>query len=335
MPLKIIQSDIVHVKADAIVNSTNQFMVGVSGADFAIHQGAGPYLDNVCEILGTLKPGEINITPGFRLNCKYVFHTSAPSYHETNAPNLLKECYQKSLRQAAAMGLDSIAFPILGAGYHKFPKGLALRIAVDSIREFILENDLLVYLVILSFEEFEPEGDIFKGLEKYLTTTDTEKPSNHIPSLIHQQSKTLSASRILEWKESDVLLSPHFHDTESDLDDLLEAKEPTFQQMLLGIMDEKGIPPAKCYKKANIDRKLFSKIQCNVDYNPSKNTVMAFAVALELSLDETEELLMKAGFAFSDANKKDRVIRYFIMNRHYDIVDINQALFKYGLSLLD
>ena len=120
----------------------------------------------------------------------------------------------------------------------------------------------------------------------------------------------------------------------SSLEEALEEMDESFSQMVLRKIDEKGITDAACYKKAHLDRKLFSKIRKDIHYRPSKPTALALAAALELSLSEAEELLRKAGFALSRSNKGDIIIEYCFLHGIYDLFSINELLYHYDQVIL-
>lgn len=119
-----------------------------------------------------------------------------------------------------------------------------------------------------------------------------------------------------------------------EIDDLISALGQTFQQKLLALIDEKGYTDSQVYRKAHLDRKLFSKIRCNKDYKPSKMTALSLAVALELNLDEATDLLGRAGLALSPSDLTDMIVKYCIINRIYDIYEVNELLYEHDRQLL-
>ena len=154
-----------------------------------------------------------------------------------------------------------------------------------------------------------------------------EGPKKEEPTVGHPAAhRPLEASHLL-WEEDFSSVSPALQDYLNQLDE-------GFRDMLLRKIDESGMTDAECYKKANVDRKLFNKIKNQAEYKPGKSTVLAFAVALELPLSETEDMLRKAGFSLSHSSRFDLIVEFFIRNGQYDIYQINEALFAYDQALL-
>ncbi len=257
------------------------------------------------------------------LLAKYVIHTVGPVWHGGmfGEKRLLQSCYRTSLLLAKERDCESVAFPLISAGVYGYPKDKAIRVAMDTITDFLLENDMTVYLVIFDRSAFQISGKLFSDIQEYI--------DDHYVDL-HQDREGYCLQRMAM---AQPMLSPMAAKSLS-LDDALKTLDESFSQMLLRKIDEKGMKDAQCYKKANIDRKLFSKIRSDKHYKPSKPTALAFAIALELPLTETEDLLRKAGFALSHSNKFDVIVEYFIQNRIYDIFAINEALFAFDQSLL-
>ena len=327
MPLQIVRNDITRMKVDAIVNAANASLLGGGGVDGCIHRAAGPGLLAECRTLGGCRTGDAKITGGYALPCRYVIHTVGPVWRggTHGERELLASCYRTSLELAAAHDCETVAFPLISSGVYGYPKVQALQVAVDTIGEFLLSHDMTVYLVIFDRAAYTIGGKLFADIAAYI---DDRYVETHTDSRETQRRRMAMASMPMAAAEQVAAAAP------SGLDEALSKLDESFSQMLLRKIDERGMTDAQCYKKANIDRKLFSKIRSDVHYKPSKSTAMAFAVALELPLVEAREMLEKAGFAFSHASKFDIIVEYFIAHQNYNIFEINEALFAFDQSLL-
>ena len=324
MPLSIVRNDITTMKVDAIVNAANESLLGGGGVDGAIHRAAGPDLLKECRTLGGCKTGEAKLTRGYRLPAKFVIHTVGPIWHGGGhgEREKLVSAYRTSLALALEQGCETVAFPLISAGAYGYPKDQALKVAVDTIGDFLLAHDMTVYLVIFDRAAYTIGGKLFADIAAYI---DDRYVDAHTDGRETRRRQMAMASMPMAAPVGAVPPS---------LDEALGRMDESFSQMLLRKIDERGMTDAQCYKKANIDRKLFSKIRSDVHYRPSKPTAAAFAVALELSLEEARELLGRAGFAFSHASKFDIIVEYFIARQNYNIFEINEALFAFDQSLL-
>lgn len=344
MPLQIIRNDITKLNCDAIVNAANSTLMGGGGVDGAIHKAAGKGLLFECMKLGGCKVGQAKITGGHKLPCKYVIHTVGPKWKGgmQGEKELLESCYRESLNLALKNRCETVAFPLISSGVYGYPKDQALRVAVDTITEFLIENDMTVYIVVFDKSSFTISEKLFADIRSYIDDkyVDTHFEFNRTRRDECGESTILAETRILDADLADRCIEPTVFQQpaqatpQASLDELVSRIDESFSEMLLRKIDEKGMKDSECYKKANIDRKLFSKIRSDAHYKPSKPTAIAFAIALELPLDEVKDMLMKAGFALSHSNKFDIIIEYFITNGNYNIFEINEALFAFDQSLL-
>ena len=386
MPFTIVRNDITKMRVDAIVNAAKPSLLGGGGVDGAIHAAAGPELLEECRTLGGCRVGEAKCTAAYRLPCKYVIHTVGPKWHGGlfGEERALASCYRAALALAKNKGCESVAFPLISAENYGFPKDRAMRVAVETIGAFLLENDMDVSLVVYGAESTALSRKLFAGVQEYIDEHYVERRAPLFSrrdnrreesfgesvafnaSLAEDEARYSLAPEAQEESASPQAIRPKtkpkakkdaaahpagpaakeapppmaaFPEESADevtrvLDRMFVELDESFQQMLLRKIDESGMSDAQCYKKANLDRKLFSKIRKDVYYKPSKATAVALAIALELDLRETESLLSKAGYALSRSSKFDVIIQYFIERRVYDIFEINEVLFYYDQSLL-
>lgn len=354
MPFEIVRNDIINMQVDAVVNTANPDPVIGSGVDSGIHKKAGHELLAARQKIGCIAFGDAAITPGFGLDARYVIHTVGPIWQDGSQgeEQILSSCYRKSLALAKEYGCESIAFPLIATGNYGFPKPLALQIAVREISAFLLENEMQIYLVVFGREAFALSEKLFKSVSSYID-------ENYICSKILAEYGTEQPygsrperRRIREWlKRSrpiqedvcppqaleacpDMPVSAAIPMDSDEWGRLLKNLDAGFSETLLKLIDRTGKKDSEIYKKANVDRKLFSKIRNNMDYKPSKATALAFAFALELDVDETKDFIGRAGFALSHSSKFDVIVEYFLVNRNYNVFELNEVLFAFDQPLI-
>ena len=355
MPFQIIRNDITKVKADAIVNTANPDPEVGGGTDTAIYQAAG--WDELLEErkkIGPIEPGHTEYTPAFRLNAKYIFHTVGIFWIDGKHQERqnLRACYRSALSLAAKLSCESIAFPLLASGSYGYPKEVALDIARVEIEKFLRKHEMKVILVVFDRKAFELSRNLVGGIEEYIDEHSVRKLDEEEyrvdryyerlwRAALDDDPRASARKNLNRRPESDSTVTelrsyilPPEPKQKKSLNEILEDTGKTFQQKLFCLIDEKGLDDVDVYKRANMTRQTFSKIRSNAAYKPKKKTAVALAIALQLDMEETEDLLMRAGFALSTSSKFDLIISYFIDNQDYDTYKINCALFDYGQPIL-
>lgn len=324
MPFSIIRQDITRMKVDVIVNAANTALAMGGGVCGAIFRAAGEaQLQEACDRLSPIQTGEAVITPGFALPAKYVIHAAGPVYQpgETaRCQQLLRDAYTHSLELASKHSCKSIAFPLISSGIYGYPKAEALQVATAAIKDYLEGHDLTVYLVIFDRAAFSVSRELLGSVESYISERYVQACKARRRELLAVEQEALEAAA--PKKASGKLAA------------LIEELDEPFNATLLRLIDAKGKTDAEVYKRANLDRKLFSKIRTGKGYMPGKRTILALAIALELTLEETDDLLERAGYALSHSQKFDVIVEYFIVSGKYDIYEINQVLFQYDQPLL-
>ena len=411
MPFQILRNDITQMKVDAIVNTVSPEPGIGWGVDAGVHKKAGPMLLLERRKLGRLKVGSAAVTRAFDLPSRFVIHTVGPVWQDgtRGEQQLLRSCYDECLRLAKKKGCESIAFPLISAGNHGFPKSVALSIALDAIRDFILKEEMLVYLVVYSHDAFALSEKVFRDVHSFIDDNYTQENdllqygvADKCQLRYVQQKRILEAQNELDvpvfsktipatydaahapdmWDEAEdappeaapcpisFSRGPEPRDTMPlpcapapkeamplpsmapsprqermpkksvgysmpvSLQDMLRQEDVGFSQRLLQLIDRTGKKDSAIYSRANVTRQHFSKIRNDPGYKPTKATALAFAIALELDMEETRDLIGRAGFALTRSSKFDLIVMYFIQSGNYDIFAINAALFEFDQKLL-
>ena len=374
MPFKIVRNDITKMQVDAIVNTANEKPIYSSGTDFAIYMAAGENeLLSERKKIGYMKEGDVAITPGYRLPAKYVIHAVSPYYNGGKAgeETKLRDCYRKSLYLAYDNQCKSIAFPLISTGNYGYPKEEAIRIAVDEINVFLLQYDMLIYLVVFDTKSTELGRKLYPALETYIDhhyvsdkqeeeygdryscalpqnppaynkcanragKVDKRAKTYNVPSKEMRGESTLlprmSAPQMcIDKLEAEEDFSDFYEEHESALKERIKHMSDTFQEYLFYLIDNKGLGNTEVYKRAIITKQLFSKIKLNPHYHPDKATAMRLCIGARLNMDETIDLLARAGYALSPCDKRDIIFSFFIENNVYDMIEIDIALEEHGL----
>lgn len=331
MPFSIIRQDITKMNVDAIVNAANTELKMGGGVCGAIFKAAGANkLQAACARLAPIRTGAAVITPGFKLPAKYIIHTAGPVYQdgEHNEAKLLGDCYRNSLNLALANNCESIAFPLISSGIYGFPKSEALQVATAAIEAFLSEHEMDVSLAVFDNEALLLSEALVGEVTSYIDEnyaeahTDKRRTSRQLNNLPHLEVRSYLT-------RPEILSTP-----DTGLEDLIGKLDEPFSVTLLRLIDAKGFTDVEVYKRANLDRKLFSKIRTNHAYMPGIRTALALCIALELNLEETADLLERAGLTLSHARKFDVIVEYFILKQKYDVFEINEMLFKFDQPLL-
>lgn len=338
MPFTIVRNDITAMQVDAIVNTANPRPAIGGGTDSAVHKKAGPRLLEARKRIGHISPGQAAITPAYGLDAEYVIHTVGPVWVDGShgEKDLLADCYRNSLQLAKDRGCQSVAFPLISTGTYQFPKGLALEIATGVISRFVLTNDIMVYLVVFDKASYTLSEKLMRDVKSYIDNNYAQvlaqaEYSRDMSRPVRRSRLTYPKKLSAPVEQADMVCNSA---PQPDWDNIAHSLGKTFSETLLELIDKKGLTHAEAYGKANIDRKHFNKIKNNKNYKPTRYTVLAFAIALELDIDRTKELMETAGLALSKSNLFDVIVSFFIENGRYNIFELNDVLFEYDMPLL-
>lgn len=346
MGFYIVHNDIVNMETDAIVNAANPYLEMGGGVCGAVFRAAGvKELQEECRKKAPCPTGKAVLTAGYGLKARHIIHVVGPVWKngEAGEEKQLRMSYRSALKLAEDCGCQSVAFPLISSGLYGYPRREALKVAVEEFRRFLQEKEMEIYLVVMDQKVIVLSENLYGKIQHYIDTyytgytrssdrrrdRDREMMYEAHADISRKEQSTFGESALPEEAEK-----VSVRKIKRSLEELLRGRGETFQEMLFRLIDERGFTDVQVYKRANMDRRLFSKIRSNKEYVPKKTTVLSLAVALELSLDETIDLLGKAGYSMTDHLKSDIILRYFLENQIYDIYEINEALFCFGESLL-
>ena len=356
MSFKIIRNDITKMDTEAIVNTANRHVAVGPGCDYAVYTAAGydELLKYRAEHVGPVEEGEVFITPGFDLQAKYIIHAVSPRFvdGDKGEEEKLRSCYKKSLQLAKESNIKSISFPLISTGGFGYPKEEGMRIAVDEINAFLLGNEMEINLVVFDAKSTALGEKIYPELEAYIDQNyvETRDEEEYGYACFGSAPKERDSFRLRfaysprqsEQVEEYSCAMPVEEETAFDFEEQHESKleermrhiSDTFSQYLLYLIQSKGMENSEVWKRAIVDKKVFSKIKNNANYHPNKITALCLCVGAKLNLDETKDLLARAGYALSPCDKTDIIFSYFIENQIYDMIELDIQLEEHGLPCI-
>lgn len=407
MPFKIVRNDITKMNTEAIVNTANDHISVGTGCDSAVYKAAGydELLKYREEKIGFVPEGDAFITPGFKLQAKYIIHAVSPLYMggDQGEEEKLRSCYRKSLQLAKENGIKSISFPLISTGGFGYPKEEGMRIAVDEINAFLLGNEMDIFLVVFDTKATQLGEKIYPGLEAYIdhnyvkeareeeygdayfgsmrpsepgydrylsnaqmierrtrrnaeaqrremddfstralhpvgAPSKASSPSFSGSIFKKETAKQSLSQEILQAEELCECDEAAFFDFEeqheSKLQERMRHMSDTYSEYLMYLIRERHMENAEVWKRAIVDKKIFSKIKNNVNYHPNKLTALCLCVGAKLNLDESKDLLARAGYALSPCDKADIIFSYFIENEIYDMIELDIQLEEHGLPCI-
>lgn len=373
MPFKIVRGDITKMNTEAIVNIVNNYPTAETGCDSVVYKAAGyrELLEYRERNVGFVPEGKVFITPGFKLQAKYIIHAVSPHYTNGNhrEEKRLRSCYEKSLQLARKNGIKSISFPLIPSGGFDYPKEEGMRIAVDEIRKFLTSNEMDIFLVVFDTETAHLGAKVYPDLKTYIDCNyveaeyrsagrnfsacamaynerAAEEPCASVPpkpSLLDSVFKKKQSEPPLKQKSSMAYAMPreaacpdiYFDEEhESKLKERMKHMSDTYSEYLMYLIQERQLENAEVWKRAIVDKKVFSKIKNNANYHPNKLTALCLCIGAKLNLDETKDLLARAGYALSPCDKTDIIFSYFIENKIYDMIELDIQLEEHGLPCI-
>ncbi len=331
MPFEIVRNDIANMRVDAIVNVASRMPQVNPGVDLAIHQKAGPALLEARRGIGPIEPGAAAVTPAFGLDAQYVIHAATPVWEDGQHGEiaLLRRAYDRCLELAVQQQCNSIAFPLLATGHHGFPQGIALQVALGVFSKFLLEHEMQIYLVVFAKESLKISEQLFHKISCYIDENYVrayEQETFRLDKLCRREAAKYCRMEAVE------ACMPCAK--AEDLESFLRQKDAGFMETLLELIAKSGRKNSEIYKKANISKQHFSKLLHDPKAAVTKPTAVALALALELDLQQTKDLIGRAGYTFTNSSIFDLIIQFHIEQKIFNVIAINVVLYEFDQTLL-